>query len=77
MCGGSPTADWLLANRGYDPDWFRNGLKDIEIKPCVPSRKSRRTSIPYDGIFPYLKRLTVSYETVRAVSILLKFYGIK
>jgi hypothetical protein len=22
-----PSADWLLANRGYDADWFRDALK--------------------------------------------------
>ena len=31
-----PTADWLLADRGYDTDWFREALKDKGIKPCIP-----------------------------------------
>ena len=44
-----PTAGWLLADRGYDADWFRNRLKDMEIEPCIPSRKSRTKIIPHDS----------------------------
>jgi transposase len=36
-----PKAEWLLANRGYDADRFRDALKDKGIKPCIPGRKSR------------------------------------
>jgi transposase len=36
-----PSADWLLADRGYDADWFRDALKDKGIRPCIPGRKSR------------------------------------
>ena len=25
-----PSADWLMANRGYDAHWFREALKDKE-----------------------------------------------
>ena len=28
-----PEADCLIADRGYDADWFRDTLKDKEIKP--------------------------------------------
>lgn len=31
-----PKAEWLLADRGYDADWFRDALKDKGIKPCIP-----------------------------------------
>jgi len=34
-------ADWLIADRGDDTDWFREALKDKGIKPCIPGRKSR------------------------------------
>lgn len=27
-------AKWLLADRGYDADWFRNALKERETEPC-------------------------------------------
>jgi transposase len=31
-----PAADWLLADRGYDADWFREALIDKKITPCIP-----------------------------------------
>ncbi|OYR22740.1 transposase DDE domain protein [Brucella pseudogrignonensis] len=43
-----PKVDWLLADRGYDADWFRKRLKDNEIKPCIPGRKNRKKAIKYD-----------------------------
>ena len=43
-----PEADWLIADRGYDADWFRDALKDKEIKPCIPDRKKRKTPVHYD-----------------------------
>ena len=44
-----PQAKWLLADRGYDADWFRNALKEREITPCIPSRKNRKVAIPHDA----------------------------
>jgi transposase len=41
LLGSLPKAEWLLADRGYDADWFRDALKDKGIKPCIPGRKSR------------------------------------
>lgn len=43
-----PKADWLLADRGYDADWFREALADRGIKPCIPGRKSRERPITHD-----------------------------
>ena len=43
-----PTAQWLLADRGYDADWFRAALEEKGIKPCIPGRKSRAKPIKYD-----------------------------
>jgi transposase len=31
LLGDLPKAEWLLADRGYDADWFRDALKDKEI----------------------------------------------
>src|SRR5436190_1818126 len=28
LLGSLPPAEWLLADRGYDADWFRDALKD-------------------------------------------------
>jgi transposase len=48
LLGSLPAAEWLIANRGYDADWFRNALKDKGIKPCIPGRKSRGKPIKHD-----------------------------
>ncbi len=43
-----PLADWLLADRGYDADWFREAPKDLGMKSRIPGRKSRDKPIRYD-----------------------------
>ena len=43
-----PDAEWLLADRGYDADWFRETLIDRGTTPCIPGRKSRSKVIKYD-----------------------------
>ncbi len=43
-----PSADWLLGDRGYDADWFREALIDKGIRPCIPGRKSRDKPVRYD-----------------------------
>jgi transposase len=44
-----PQAGTLLADRGYDADWFRNALIDRDIQPCIPSRKNRKMLIEHDA----------------------------
>jgi len=43
-----PDVDWLLGDRGYDADWFRDALKDKGIRACIPGRKQRKASVKYD-----------------------------
>jgi transposase len=43
-----PSAKWLLGDRGYDADWFREALENRQIKPCIPGRKSRKVPVKYD-----------------------------
>ena len=43
-----PKAQWLLRDRGYDADWFRNALEAKGIQPCIPGRKSRNEPVRYD-----------------------------
>ncbi len=38
----------MLADRGYDVDWFRDALKDKGIRPCIPGRKSRGKAVCHD-----------------------------
>tara|TARA_R100000750_G_scaffold62842_1_gene58474 strand:+ start:4773 stop:5162 length:390 start_codon:yes stop_codon:yes gene_type:complete len=48
LVSGLPSADWLLGDRGYDADWFREALVEKGIKPCIPGRKSRDKPVKYD-----------------------------
>lgn len=43
-----PKARELLADRGYDADWFRNALIEKGITPCIPPKKNRTIQIEYD-----------------------------
>ncbi|RJT23430.1 IS5 family transposase, partial [Chakrabartia godavariana] len=48
MLESLPRAQWLLGDRGYDADWFRDALQAKGITPCIPGRKSRTEPIRYD-----------------------------
>ena len=48
LMNGLPEADWLLADRGYDADWFREGLIEKGTRPCIAGRKSRKVTIKDD-----------------------------
>ena len=48
LLDGLPKAQWLLGDRGYDADWFRDALKEKGITPCIPGRKSRKKTVKYD-----------------------------
>lgn len=43
-----PNANELLADKGYDADWFRKALADRGIAACIPSRSNRKTPIEHD-----------------------------
>jgi transposase len=40
-----PAAKHLLADRGYDANWFREGLLEKEITPCILPRKTGNTRL--------------------------------
>ncbi len=42
-----PKVDWLLGDRGYDADWFREALKDKGMRACIPGRKQRKKTVKY------------------------------
>ena len=44
-----PDAEVLIADRGYDSDWFRDALSELEIEPCIPGRSNRKAPIPYNA----------------------------
>ena len=43
-----PSAEILIAGRGYDANWLRKAPKEKGISPCTPSRKNRRKPMPHD-----------------------------
>lgn len=43
-----PSADWLLADWGYDAGWFRDAANYKDISVCVLGRKTHKKSVPYD-----------------------------
>lgn len=43
-----PNVSKLIADRGYDADWFIAALKKKGITPCIPPRKNRTTRRRYN-----------------------------
>ncbi len=43
-----PNVDWLLGDRGYDADLFKEALENKGIRACIPGRKQRKTPVKYD-----------------------------
>ena len=43
-----PKALWLLGDRGYDADWFRDALQAKGIQPCNPGRRSSNEPVRHD-----------------------------
>src|SRR6202021_1798468 len=48
MLSAMPKAEHLLADKGYDADWFRAALAKRRIAACIPSKANRKIAIPYD-----------------------------
>jgi len=45
-----PSAKRLLADRGYDADWFREALEDRGIAACIPARRGRKKPARHDTL---------------------------
>ena len=45
-----PAAKELLADRGYDADWFRAALSARGIVPCIPGKKNRKIPVEHDKV---------------------------
>ena len=43
-----PSAKQLLADKGYDADWFRRALAERGIMACIPSKLNRKNPIEHD-----------------------------
>ncbi len=48
LLGDVPKAQWLLGDRGYDADWFRDALQAKGIQSCIPGRRSRNEPVRHD-----------------------------
>ena len=44
-----PSAATLIADRGYDSNWFRQAQAKKGVTPCIPSTRSRKQPLDYDG----------------------------
>ena len=43
-----PPASTLIADRGYDSNWFRDALEARGVSPCIPPTRSRKAPLDYD-----------------------------
>ena len=50
MLPAMPKARELLADKGYDADWFRQALAKRKIAACIPSKSNRKVVIPHDAV---------------------------
>ena len=46
MLPAMPRAKELLADKGYDADWFREALANRRIAACIPSKSTRKSRDP-------------------------------
>lgn len=64
-----PKAQWMLADRGYDAEWFRDALEQKGIKPCIPGRKSRSFPVKYDKRrYKRRNRIETQFSAARSCS---------
>jgi transposase len=50
MLPATPKAKELLADKGYDADWFRAALAKCGVAACIPSKSNRNATIPHDPV---------------------------
>ena len=50
MFDALPPAKELIGDKGYDGDWFRQGLTARGTAPCIPSKSNRKVPIPHDPV---------------------------
>jgi hypothetical protein len=62
----------LLADKGYDADWFRKELKQRGVKPCIPPLHHRRIQLPYD-IDLYKRRLENMFGQIEGCPIATRY----
>ena len=48
MFDSLPKAKGMIADKGYDGDWFRQALAARKTIACIPSKSNRKVHIPHD-----------------------------
>ncbi|KGJ01417.1 transposase [Paracoccus halophilus] len=48
LLGDLPKAKRLLGDKGYDADWFREELKRMGMRTCIPPRTKRKRPATYN-----------------------------
>lgn len=46
---GNDISEYLIADRGYDHDQFRENLRTRGIIPVIPGKKNRKVKVEYDS----------------------------
>ena len=63
-----PETRELLADRGYDADWFRDALRARGITPCIPPRRSRKRPCSYDkDLYKQRYRIEIMFGRIEDV----------
>ena len=50
MFDALPRAKAMIADKGYDADWFRQALAARKTVACIPSKSNRKVQSPHDPI---------------------------
>ncbi len=50
MVEALPKASMMIADRGYDANWFRAALAQRGIAACIPSKINRKVQIAHDPL---------------------------
>jgi transposase len=50
LLSAMPAAKELLADKGYDADWFRAALARRGVAACIPSKSNCKAAIPFDAV---------------------------
>lgn len=50
MFDALPKARAMIADKGYDGDWFRQALTARGTAPCIPSKSNRKVPIWHDPV---------------------------
>ena len=65
MLPALPKAKQLLADKGYDADWFR-ALAKRGIAVCIPSKSNRKVAIPHDALLYNQRHKIENFPTARS-----------